>query len=85
MYSSILQYCEALTYLVYAYETNTVLQAKGASRGADSSLIALYRRKCLLPRREGSGRRGERLERADHPLHAPDDEQPRLQGRPGRH
>uniref|UniRef100_A0A670Y4D9 Ubiquitin carboxyl-terminal hydrolase n=1 Tax=Pseudonaja textilis TaxID=8673 RepID=A0A670Y4D9_PSETE len=42
------QYCEALTYLVYAYETNTVLQAKGASRGADSSLIALYRRKCLL-------------------------------------
>ncbi|XP_058050400.1 ubiquitin carboxyl-terminal hydrolase 28 isoform X4 [Ahaetulla prasina] len=42
------QYCEALTYLVYAYETNTVLQAKGTSRGADSSLIALYRRKCLL-------------------------------------
>uniref|UniRef100_A0A8C6XLH9 ubiquitinyl hydrolase 1 n=1 Tax=Naja naja TaxID=35670 RepID=A0A8C6XLH9_NAJNA len=42
------QYCEALTYLVYAYETNTVLQAKGANRGADSSLIALYRRKCLL-------------------------------------
>ncbi|XP_032084993.1 ubiquitin carboxyl-terminal hydrolase 28 isoform X2 [Thamnophis elegans] len=42
------QYCEALTYLVYAYETNTVLQAKGASRGADAALIALYRRKCLL-------------------------------------
>ncbi|XP_070621753.1 ubiquitin carboxyl-terminal hydrolase 28 isoform X1 [Erythrolamprus reginae] len=42
------QYCEALTYLVYAYETNTVLRAKGANRGADSSLIALYRRKCLL-------------------------------------
>ncbi|XP_070808732.1 ubiquitin carboxyl-terminal hydrolase 28 isoform X4 [Pituophis catenifer annectens] len=42
------QYCEALTYLVYAYETNTVLQAKGTNRGADSSLIALYRRKCLL-------------------------------------
>lgn len=33
---------------MYAYETNTVLQAKGASRGADSALIALYRRKCLL-------------------------------------
>ncbi|XP_039206440.1 ubiquitin carboxyl-terminal hydrolase 28 isoform X8 [Crotalus tigris] len=42
------QYCEALTYLVYAYETNSVLQAKGPSRGADSALIALYRRKCLL-------------------------------------
>ncbi|XP_015742937.1 ubiquitin carboxyl-terminal hydrolase 28 isoform X1 [Python bivittatus] len=42
------QYCEALTYLVYAYQTNAVLQAKGPGRGADSSLIALYRRKCLL-------------------------------------
>ncbi|XP_063167607.1 ubiquitin carboxyl-terminal hydrolase 28 isoform X2 [Candoia aspera] len=42
------QFCEALTYLVFAHQTNTALQAKGPGRGADASLIALYRRKCLL-------------------------------------
>ncbi|XP_067326912.1 ubiquitin carboxyl-terminal hydrolase 28 isoform X3 [Anolis sagrei] len=42
------QYCEALTYLIHAYENNLTLQKKGPNRGADGSLIALYRRKCLL-------------------------------------
>ncbi|KAH0623355.1 hypothetical protein JD844_031597 [Phrynosoma platyrhinos] len=42
------QYCEALTYLIHAYENNLTLQRKGPNRGADGSLIALYRRKCLL-------------------------------------
>ncbi|XP_029429922.1 ubiquitin carboxyl-terminal hydrolase 28 isoform X6 [Rhinatrema bivittatum] len=39
---------EALTYLVYAYQNNTTLLVKGMSRGVEESLIALYRRKCLL-------------------------------------
>ncbi|NXE16794.1 UBP28 hydrolase, partial [Lophotis ruficrista] len=42
------KYQESLTYLVYAYQSNAKLLLKGASRGADESLIALYRRKCLL-------------------------------------
>ncbi|KYO42653.1 ubiquitin carboxyl-terminal hydrolase 28 isoform X9 [Alligator mississippiensis] len=42
------KYQEALTYLVYAYQSNTTLLRKGPNRGADESLIALYRRKCLL-------------------------------------
>ncbi|NWX77581.1 UBP28 hydrolase, partial [Alca torda] len=42
------KYQEALTYLVYAYQSNTKLLLKGASRGVNESLIALYRRKCLL-------------------------------------
>ncbi|KAM6107690.1 ubiquitin carboxyl-terminal hydrolase 28 isoform 3-T3 [Pterocles gutturalis] len=42
------KYQESLTYLVYAYQSNTKLLLKGASRGVDESLIALYRRKCLL-------------------------------------
>ncbi|XP_063211619.1 ubiquitin carboxyl-terminal hydrolase 28 isoform X1 [Chroicocephalus ridibundus] len=42
------KYQEALTYLVYAYQSNTKLLLKGASRGVSESLIALYRRKCLL-------------------------------------
>ncbi|CAI5795375.1 ubiquitin carboxyl-terminal hydrolase 28 isoform X1 [Podarcis lilfordi] len=42
------QYYEALTYLVYAYQSNLTLRRKGANRGANASLIALYRRKCLL-------------------------------------
>ncbi|KFQ26791.1 Ubiquitin carboxyl-terminal hydrolase 28, partial [Merops nubicus] len=36
------------TYLVYAYQSNTKLLLKGSSRGVSESLIALYRRKCLL-------------------------------------
>ncbi|XP_064424799.1 ubiquitin carboxyl-terminal hydrolase 28 isoform X3 [Latimeria chalumnae] len=39
---------EALTYLVYAYQNNTTLLMKGPNRGVDETLIALYRRKCLL-------------------------------------
>ncbi|XP_069080485.1 ubiquitin carboxyl-terminal hydrolase 28 isoform X2 [Pleurodeles waltl] len=39
---------EALTYLVYAYQNNTTLLQQGRSRGVEQSLIALYRRKCLL-------------------------------------
>ncbi|NWH75575.1 UBP28 hydrolase, partial [Piaya cayana] len=42
------KYQEALTYLVYAYQSNSQLLLKGARRGVDESLIALYRRKCLL-------------------------------------
>ncbi|NXI57457.1 UBP28 hydrolase, partial [Chloroceryle aenea] len=42
------KYQESLTYLVYAYQSNTKLLLKGASRGVSESLIALYRRKCLL-------------------------------------
>ncbi|NXE78891.1 UBP28 hydrolase, partial [Cochlearius cochlearius] len=42
------KYQESLTYLVYAYQRNTKLLLKGASRGVNESLIALYRRKCLL-------------------------------------
>ncbi|NWS74749.1 UBP28 hydrolase, partial [Crotophaga sulcirostris] len=42
------KYQESLTYLVYAYQSNAKLLLKGARRGVDESLIALYRRKCLL-------------------------------------
>ncbi|XP_042656353.1 ubiquitin carboxyl-terminal hydrolase 28 isoform X3 [Tyto alba] len=42
------KYHESLTYLVYAYQSNTKLLLKGANRGVNESLIALYRRKCLL-------------------------------------
>ncbi|NWX43037.1 UBP28 hydrolase, partial [Steatornis caripensis] len=42
------KYQESLTYLVYAYQSNTKLLMKGANRGVSESLIALYRRKCLL-------------------------------------
>uniref|UniRef100_A0A8C0IQE3 ubiquitinyl hydrolase 1 n=1 Tax=Chelonoidis abingdonii TaxID=106734 RepID=A0A8C0IQE3_CHEAB len=42
------KYQEALTYLVYAYQSNTTLLMKGPNRGVNESLIALYRRKCLL-------------------------------------
>uniref|UniRef100_A0A8D0GY14 Ubiquitin specific peptidase 28 n=1 Tax=Sphenodon punctatus TaxID=8508 RepID=A0A8D0GY14_SPHPU len=42
------KYYEALTYLVYAYQSNMTLLVKGPNRGVDESLIALYRRKCLL-------------------------------------
>ncbi|XP_009581227.1 PREDICTED: ubiquitin carboxyl-terminal hydrolase 28 [Fulmarus glacialis] len=42
------KYQESLTYLVYAYQSNTKLLMKGTNRGVNESLIALYRRKCLL-------------------------------------
>ncbi|NXD86887.1 UBP28 hydrolase, partial [Halcyon senegalensis] len=42
------KYQESLTYLVYAYQSNMKLLLKGTSRGVSESLIALYRRKCLL-------------------------------------
>ncbi|NXG66648.1 UBP28 hydrolase, partial [Hemiprocne comata] len=42
------KYQESLTYLVYAYQSNTKLLLKGTNRGVSESLIALYRRKCLL-------------------------------------
>ncbi|XP_042331055.1 LOW QUALITY PROTEIN: ubiquitin carboxyl-terminal hydrolase 28 [Sceloporus undulatus] len=48
------QYCEALNYLIHAYENNLTLQRKGPNRGADGSLIALYRRKCLLKLNENA-------------------------------
>ncbi|XP_010017473.1 PREDICTED: ubiquitin carboxyl-terminal hydrolase 28 [Nestor notabilis] len=42
------KYQESLTYLVYAYQSNTNLLQKGTKRGVSESLIALYRRNCLL-------------------------------------
>ncbi|NXT56541.1 UBP28 hydrolase, partial [Pluvianellus socialis] len=42
------KYQESLTYLVYAYQSNSKLLLKGTNRGVNESLIALYRRKCLL-------------------------------------
>ncbi|XP_031412751.1 ubiquitin carboxyl-terminal hydrolase 28 isoform X3 [Meleagris gallopavo] len=42
------KYKESLTYLIYAYQSNTTLLKKGANRGVNESLITLYRRKCLL-------------------------------------
>ncbi|KAM4702987.1 ubiquitin carboxyl-terminal hydrolase 28 [Rhinophrynus dorsalis] len=39
---------EALTYLVYAYQSNSTLVSAGPSRGVEETLIELYRRKCLL-------------------------------------
>ncbi|KFP87075.1 Ubiquitin carboxyl-terminal hydrolase 28, partial [Apaloderma vittatum] len=42
------KYQEALTYLVYAYQNNAKLLLKGINRGVNESLIALYRRNCLL-------------------------------------
>ncbi|XP_012371300.1 ubiquitin carboxyl-terminal hydrolase 28 isoform X7 [Octodon degus] len=42
------KYQEALSYLVYAYQSNATLLMKGPRRGVKESVIALYRRKCLL-------------------------------------
>ncbi|XP_032141393.1 ubiquitin carboxyl-terminal hydrolase 28 isoform X16 [Sapajus apella] len=42
------KYQEALSYLVYAYQSNAALLMKGPRRGVKESVIALYRRKCLL-------------------------------------
>nr|KAF6439466.1 ubiquitin specific peptidase 28 [Molossus molossus] len=42
------KYQEALSYLVYAYQSNATLLTKGPRRGVEESVIALYRRKCLL-------------------------------------
>ncbi|KAI4580751.1 hypothetical protein MJG53_010293 [Ovis ammon polii x Ovis aries] len=42
------KYQEALSYLVYAYQSNAALLMKGPQRGVKESVIALYRRKCLL-------------------------------------
>ncbi|XP_054580597.1 ubiquitin carboxyl-terminal hydrolase 28 isoform X3 [Eptesicus fuscus] len=42
------KYQEALSYLVYAYQNNATLLTKGPRRGVKESVIALYRRKCLL-------------------------------------
>ncbi|XP_006890854.1 PREDICTED: ubiquitin carboxyl-terminal hydrolase 28 [Elephantulus edwardii] len=42
------KYQEALSYLVYAYQSNVSLLLKGPQRGVKESVIALYRRKCLL-------------------------------------
>ncbi|XP_016076064.1 PREDICTED: ubiquitin carboxyl-terminal hydrolase 28 isoform X3 [Miniopterus natalensis] len=42
------KYQEALSYLVYAYQSNATLLTKGPRRGVKEAVIALYRRKCLL-------------------------------------
>ncbi|XP_016331653.1 ubiquitin carboxyl-terminal hydrolase 25-like [Sinocyclocheilus anshuiensis] len=41
-------YVEALMYLIFAYQYNKELLAKGPYRGHDEELIAHYRRECLL-------------------------------------
>uniref|UniRef100_A0A4W4EMP1 Ubiquitin carboxyl-terminal hydrolase 25 n=1 Tax=Electrophorus electricus TaxID=8005 RepID=A0A4W4EMP1_ELEEL len=41
-------YVEALMYLIYSYQYNKELLAKGPYRGHDEELIAHYRRDCLL-------------------------------------
>ncbi|XP_059401117.1 ubiquitin carboxyl-terminal hydrolase 25-like isoform X3 [Carassius carassius] len=41
-------YVEALMYLIYAYQYNKELLAKGPYRGHDEELIAHYRKECLL-------------------------------------
>ncbi|XP_051973177.1 ubiquitin carboxyl-terminal hydrolase 25 isoform X2 [Xyrauchen texanus] len=41
-------YVEALMYLIYSYQCNKELLAKGPYRGHDEELIAHYRRECLL-------------------------------------
>ncbi|XP_056322319.1 ubiquitin carboxyl-terminal hydrolase 25 isoform X2 [Danio aesculapii] len=41
-------FVEALMYLIYAYQYNKDLLAKGPYRGHDEELIAHYRRECLL-------------------------------------
>ncbi|XP_026075877.1 ubiquitin carboxyl-terminal hydrolase 25-like isoform X8 [Carassius auratus] len=41
-------YVEALMYLIYAYQYNKELLAKGPYRGHDEELITHYRRECLL-------------------------------------
>ncbi|MGH0179236.1 UNVERIFIED_CONTAM: hypothetical protein FKN15_001311 [Acipenser sinensis] len=45
---------EALTYLVYAYQSNSTLLRNGENRGVEESLIALYRRKCLMELNENA-------------------------------
>ncbi|XP_030602960.1 ubiquitin carboxyl-terminal hydrolase 28 isoform X2 [Archocentrus centrarchus] len=45
---------EALNYLAHAYETNTTLLRNGEKRGVDTSLIAVYRRKCLTALNESA-------------------------------
>ncbi|NWY06774.1 UBP28 hydrolase, partial [Nothoprocta ornata] len=42
------KYQEALSYLVYAYQSNGALLLQGPRRGVSQPLIALFRRKCLL-------------------------------------
>ncbi|XP_054611537.1 ubiquitin carboxyl-terminal hydrolase 28 isoform X2 [Dunckerocampus dactyliophorus] len=47
---------EALTYLAHAYDANTTLLRSGEKRGVETSLIALYRRKCLTTLNESATR-----------------------------
>ncbi|XP_051903202.1 ubiquitin carboxyl-terminal hydrolase 28 isoform X1 [Hippocampus zosterae] len=47
---------EALTYLAHAYDANAALLTRGEKRGVDTSLIALYRRKCLTTLNESATR-----------------------------
>uniref|UniRef100_A0AAQ4S859 Ubiquitin carboxyl-terminal hydrolase n=1 Tax=Gasterosteus aculeatus aculeatus TaxID=481459 RepID=A0AAQ4S859_GASAC len=47
---------EALIFLAHAYETNATLLKNGEKRGVDKSLIAVYRRKCLIALNESASR-----------------------------
>ncbi|XP_077597059.1 ubiquitin carboxyl-terminal hydrolase 28 [Stigmatopora nigra] len=47
---------EALTYLAHAYDANAALLRSGEKRGVDASLVALYRRKCLMTLNESATR-----------------------------
>ncbi|KAG8569214.1 hypothetical protein GDO81_014297 [Engystomops pustulosus] len=50
------KYQEALTYLVYAYQSNSALLSIGANRGVEEKLLELYRRKCLLDLNDAAAR-----------------------------
>ncbi|KAL7389276.1 hypothetical protein ABVT39_000938 [Epinephelus coioides] len=45
---------EALIFLAHAYETNATLLKNGEKRGVDTTLIAVYRRKCLTALNESA-------------------------------
>ncbi|KAK2504676.1 hypothetical protein MC885_017907 [Smutsia gigantea] len=61
------KYQEALSYLVYAYQSNTTLLTKGPLRGVKESVIALYRRKCLLVCTELNAKAASLFETNDDP------------------
>ena len=41
-------YVEALMYLIYSYQYNNELVAKGPNRGHDEAFLSHFRRECLL-------------------------------------
>lgn len=58
---------EALTYLAHAYQDNATLLRGGDRKGVEQTLIALYRRKCLMELNDRAARlfRGEEEEQVE--------------------